>query len=347
VQDPDGASGVFQDEISEADAFGAKARVTWERGRWHWYAQGAYMGLVADGGPTSTITFTGWSLKDSGSGNQVNAMTGLAVNFGNIQVAPNLLWQKPLEGPIPGDVEPPGRPRNVLDDPFAVRANRETVGGELVLSYDPTPATWMWMWDNDVREDANLAASLSFVFRHHPTTQDAGIGILADGRTTFPFPGAPPARDLWEINGRVVSRVSADLRVVGHAYGGTGEPNGDDDRLINRYGADARVTWGSLALSTFAKVNDWGPYDYHRDFNLTFPLQLMGDLSFSLGAPAWFEFPTTRFGIRGTWRTLNQYSPRYCPAEVPDASGSLQCDPTAAGENGREWEIRTYLHFAM
>ncbi len=48
----------------------------------------------------------------------------------------------------------------------------------------------------------------------------------------------------------------------------------------------------------FAKFNDCGPYDYHRDFNLTFPVQLMGDLSYTLGKPRWFGLPQTRFGVR-------------------------------------------------
>jgi hypothetical protein len=34
------------------------------------------MGLVANGGADQTITFTGWKLKDSGSGNQTNFLTG-------------------------------------------------------------------------------------------------------------------------------------------------------------------------------------------------------------------------------------------------------------------------------
>jgi hypothetical protein len=102
-----------------------------------------------------------------------------------------------------------------------------------------------------------------------------------------------------------------------------------------------------VAFETFAKFNDWGPYDYHRDFNLTFPAQLMGDLSYSLGMPRWFDFPQTRFGVRATWRSLDRYSPRYCPASVPDATGTPQCDPTAPGPNGREWEIRTYLRVAL
>jgi len=343
----DGSPGsyeVLEDRVKDSDAFGGKAKVTFSRGRWNWYAQGAAMGLVAEGGPTSTITFTGWHLKDSGSGNQWNFLTGFTYAMGNWQIAPNFLWQKPIVGPIPSDVPAPGRPRNILDDPFAVRANRETTAFELLLNYDPTPATWMYAWDSDVREDAKLAASLGFIFRHHPTTQDAGIGILADGRSTFPFPGAPPARDLWEAHGRIISKLTPDLGFIANLYGGEGEPNGDDERLINRYGADVRLIWGSMKLSTGAKFNDWGPYDYHRDFNQTFPLQLMADVSYTLGMPGWFDVPQTRFGIRGAWRSLDQHSPRYCPVRVPDFVGMMVCDPDFPGPEGSEWEIRTYIH---
>jgi hypothetical protein len=63
---------------------------------------------------------------------------------------------------MPNDA--PGKLRNIQDDPFAVRGNRETVAGELLLSYDPTPATWMYEWDNDFAEDAKFAMNLGFVF---------------------------------------------------------------------------------------------------------------------------------------------------------------------------------------
>jgi hypothetical protein len=43
------------------------------------------------------------------------------------------------------------------------------------LSYDPTPATWMYEWDNDFAEDAKFAMNLGFV--HQPTAQDAAIGF--------------------------------------------------------------------------------------------------------------------------------------------------------------------------
>jgi hypothetical protein len=69
------------------------------------------------------------------------------------------------------------------------------------------------------------------------------------------------------------------------------------------------------------KVNDWGPYDYHRDFNLTFPLQLMADISTNLSKPSWFELPNSRLGLRYTWRSLDQYSPRYSPATTLNDRG--------------------------
>ena len=337
---------VYEDKINSKDTWGGKFKLTLSTGPFNWYIQGAAMGLVAGGGADYTKTFTGWRLKDSGSGNQFNFLTGFTYGKGNFQFAPNFLWQKPLIGPIPGDVPPPGRARNILDDPFAVRQNRETLAGEFLITYDPTPGTWMYEWDNDNAEDAPLAISAGFVYRHHPTTQDAAIGIMADGRTTFAFTGAPPARDLWEVHARIVSKLNPDLGLIANLYAGDAESNGSDERLIHRIGGDFRLIYKKVKLINMIKVNDWGPYDYHRDFNLTFPLQIKVDLSTTVSKPKWFELPETRIGICFNWRSLDQYSPRYCPTKTIDADGNLVCDPTVPGyPNGDEWELRTYLHF--
>ena len=335
---------VLQDRVRDGDAFGGKAKLMYSHGRYNWYAQGAYMGLVADGGPTSVQTFTGWGLKDTGLNNQANVMTGFTALFGKLTIAPNVLYQKPIVGPVPASAPAPARPRNIIDDPFAVRAQRETYGAELLLSFDPTPATWMYAWDNDMREDARFAADLGYVFRRVPTTMDAAIGILADGRTTFAFPGATPARSLYEVRSRVVTQLGNGLRFIANAYTGTAEPNGNDPRLIHRTGGDIRVVKGHMKVSAMAKFNDWGPFDYHRDFNLTFPKQFMGDVSYSFGKPEWWDVPETKVGLRGTWRALDKYSPRFCPERVPDlVTGIPVCDPTAPSANGSEWEVRTYL----
>ena len=340
-------SDIRRDEIRGTDTIGAKVKLTWQRGRWNWYGQGAYMGLVSDGGPTSIPTYTGWGLKDSGSGNQVNALSGLAVGAGRWQIGPNILWQRPIVGPMPHSSElagTAGRPRNVEADPFAVRGNRETTGLELMLTYDPTPATWMWAWDNDVREDADMAFSLGFTFRRHHTTADAGL-FISDTEDVYAFPGATPARDLWEVRGRIVHNLNLSTRMISHFYFGTEESVGDNDRLIERFGVDSRLVWASAVIAGHVKINDFGPYDYHRDHNLTYPLQVMADLSYTLGRPRWFGEPQTRFGIRGTYRTLDRYSARYQPeGETAPILNELYPEGLPGGD---EWEIRTYLHLSL
>lgn len=339
-----GSYDVFVDTIKPEDNWGGKLKLTYAGGRFNWYAQSAVQGLVANGGADQTLTFTGWRLKDSGSGNQYNFLSGFTYMIGNFQFAPNFLWQQPIEGPIPATVAAPARPRNILDDPFVVRSNRETIAGEFLITYDPTPGSWMYDWDNDRAEDARFALSAGVVYRHHPTTQDAAIGIFPDGRSTFAFPGAPPAKDIWELHARVVSKPTRDFGVIAVMYGGNAQANGSDSRVIQRYGMDLRMIYKHVKLNTFVRVQDWGPYDYHRDFNLTFPLQLMADVSTTLSKPDWFDLPGTRIGIRGTWRSLDRYSPRYSPTMMRDASGVFVPNPNAIGfDNGREWEFRTYI----
>ncbi|WP_438965186.1 glycoside hydrolase family 2 TIM barrel-domain containing protein [Flavobacterium sp.] len=336
---------IYDDKVNNKDNWGGKAKFTFSKGRFNVYTQGAIMGLVANGGADNVQTFTGWRLKDSGSGNQMNFLTGFTYNAStNFQIAPNFLWQKPLVEAMPNGVNAPGRLRNILDDPFIVRANRETVGGELLLTYDPTPGTWMYEWNNDMVEDAKFAISSGFVFRHLPTTQDAAIGFLAN-RTSFAFERSAPAQDLWESNTRIVSKISPELGMIANIYFGNGQANGDSDRTINRAGADVRVIYNKVKFVTSVKVNDWGPFDYHRDFNLTYPLQTSLDISTSVGKPSWFILPDTRIGIMGIWRSLDQYSPRYTPTSVPPNTFPAVPVLSPVGfPNGSEWEIRTYIH---
>ncbi len=339
---------IFEDEIKASDNWGGKAKVTYESGKFNIYAQGAIMGIVANGGADMTQTFTGWRLKDSGMGNQSNFFSGFTYNIGNFQIAPNFMWRKPLVAAIPLDVQAPGVARNFLDDPFAVRdGNRETTSGEILFTYDPTPGTWMYEWDNDRKEDAGFAMSAGFVYRHHPNSMDGHIGFLAD-RSIFAFPTAVQAEDLWEAHTRIVSKISPDFGIIGNFYYGNGQANGIDPRLIKRFGGDVRMIYDNIKIQSHVKVNDWGPFDYHRDFNLTFPLQLMLDISTTVGKPDWFILPNTRVGIMGTWRSLDANSPRFGPATPPEGVFPPQpiLDPIGF-PNGSEWEIRTYVHINL
>ncbi|MFN3755524.1 MAG: glycosidase [Flavobacterium sp.] len=333
---------VVEDKIKSSDNWGAKFKLTYEGGKFNWYGQASYLGLVAGGGADQTQTFTGWRLKDSGSGNLANVLTGFTYSIGNIQVAPNFMYQEPLINAIPNDYGGPARLRNFIDDPFAVRnGNREMYGYELLFTYDPTPGSWMYQWDNDRAEDAKFAMNLGFIYRRLPTTMDAHIGFLAD-RSFFAFPNSAPAEDLWEVHSRVVSKLSPDLGIIGNFYVGNGQGNGDSDRTINRFGFDVRAIVSKWKFMYALKINDWGPFDYHRDFNLTFPVQTMLDVSLSLGKPDWFILPNTRIGVRGTWRSLDQFSPRFLPNAAPEFSNEPIISPVGF-PNGSEWEIRTYI----
>jgi hypothetical protein len=333
------------DKINNKDNWGGKAKITFSKGKFNAYTQGAIQGLVASGGADNTQTFTGWRLKDTGSGNQINFLAGFTYNINSkLQVAPNMLWQQPIVDAMPNGVAAPGRLRNVLDDPFFVRANRKTLGGELLITYDPTPATWMYEWNNDMVEDAKFAFSTGFVYRKLPTTMDAAIGFLSN-RTPFAFEKSAPAQNLWESNTRIVSKISPDLGMIANIYFGNGQANGDSDRTINRMGGDIRLIYKQVKVVSSLKFNDWGPYDYHRDFNLTYPLQSQLDISTSLGKPSWYILPDTRIGLMGIWRSLNQYSPRYSPTFVPaNTYPAVPVTSPVGFGNGSEWEIRTYIH---
>lgn len=343
---------VLEDVIRDADTWGGKVKLTYEGGKVNWYGQASSRGLVSNAGGDYTQTFTGWRLRDFGSGNVTNIFSGFTYTLGKLQIAPNVMWQKPLVDPIPSDAPGPARLRNILEDPFVVRSNRETQAAEILLTFDPTPGTWMYQWDNDRAEDAKLAVSLGFVYWHLPTSQDAAVIFPGDGRVPSAAPGAAPTEDLWEINARIVSKLSRDLGIIANAYGGTGQANGGTlnasdavNRKIERYGMNLRAIYKKVKFSSHMKVNDWGPFDYYRDFNLTFPLQLMADISTSIAKPDWFLLPDTQLGMRFTWRSLDQYSPRYAPIYAVNNLGELAADPTAPGfGNGSEWEIRTYLN---
>ncbi|MBQ0741161.1 hypothetical protein J9332_43525, partial [Aquimarina celericrescens] len=71
-QDIDDNGNVVVDNVKASDNWGGKAKLTYEGGKFNWYAQGGVSGLVANGGFDPTLTFTGWKLKDNGSGNQSN-----------------------------------------------------------------------------------------------------------------------------------------------------------------------------------------------------------------------------------------------------------------------------------
>ena len=353
---------VIRDEVQAADALGASTRFTMMLGKFQWYARGSYRGLVNDGGWNPAYNITGWTLHESGRGNHIAGQTGFQVIAGNIAIAPNFLYQAPLVGPMPqiegfysentGQYYRGFGPRNVLSSPFAVLDNRETIGAELLLVWDPTPATWFFMWDNIRREDAPFAASLDLVYRHQPTARDSELFVAENG-ATLPFGVSPPASDVWDAKLTWISRPGGAVALDGTLFAGQGQSLGDDDRLVTRGGMSLRTLWNSSRFETRLHLHDWGPYDYHRDFNLTYPLQWYGDLSWGVQQRLMPTFDT-RFGLRGQFRTLDENSEGYFGVATTELgpNGQPRTDATGAvvreyGGRGQEFEVGVYVQFGL
>jgi hypothetical protein len=71
-------------------------------------------------------------------------------------------------------------------------------------------------------------------------------------------------------------------------------------------------------------------------------MQLMLDLSTTVGKPSWFILPNTQVGIRGMAFTRSKLSTLPPNQALPFAT-SPTLSPVGFG-NGNEWEIRTYIH---
>ena len=339
----DSGYAIIDNSVRFADTLGAKAKLTLNAAPLFWYIQGGYRGLVSDGGADQTMTIAGWSLKESGQGNHWAVSSGLGYYAGKVMLGPNILVQKPLEGPLPfvedafdpvtGTYYAGVEGRNQLDDPFWVRSNRETYGFEFLLGYDPTPETPMWAWDNAQREDAVTTVALDFVYKILPTSQDSAVAINQD-LILFAFPTGAPARNLWDISLRTITNFRYNMRLVNWIYAGQGQANGNDARTVTRYGLYGWFTYSSFNINYHLKFDDWGPYDYHKDFNLTFPLQVLLDLSYAYEPPKLYAPAATRFGVQGQFRNLDRFSNRYL------------YEPRSPGSKGREWEIKTYVQFS-
>ena len=131
-----------------------------------------------------------------------------------------------------------------------------------------------------------------------------------------------------------MSNPAPGWKLSGLVFVGQEQARGNDARLITHYGGSIRLAWEKALFTTSLLFDDWGPYDYHRDFNLTYPFQWYGDLSLGLGVPV-LRLVGTRFGFRWQLRELDDHSEGYV------------LDPSRPGARGLEYELGTYVNVSM
>lgn len=309
---------IILDQIDFEDTLGLKGRLTFDLLGTRSYLAFELAGLVADGG--DTLREFGTRLPYSSLGNKREYEAGMMINFGNFTLFPRVLYRDNLvdaNPALPADITGPGsilfpglQPRNREKDPFAVLGNREARAAEVFLTYDPTPATFFYQWDNDMREDARLAWNLGLNVTRYPTATDAFQFFFEEGGVNAPFGAGLPEETVWTASTRLVFNPGVNVRYVGNLLVGrdqsTGDPDGGTRRFYELSGK--AIIGGRHILSGYYKIDAWGPYDFHRQFNLTYPAQLMLDYSILLDQRR-DPLRSTQIGVRGQYRTLDENSP--------------------------------------
>ena len=312
---------IYLDKIEDEDALGFRAKLTFP---WHeTYLQAHHAGLVADGGnPHRTFgVFDPSGLPYSGNGNKQEYEAGMILRFGDWMLYPRALYRDNLvhanpsrEPDIIGGVLIPGiSPRNEETDPFAVFGNREARSAELYLTYDPTGATQFHDWDNDWREDAKFAFNIGGTYTEFPTPTDSELFFFRPTKTNAPFGEGLPAEDVWLVKSRMVFNPSPRQKHIINLERGYQQSWGKAEGGTRKYWSFA---WKSEfnrkhVFEGFFMKDMWGPYDFYRDFNITFPEQIKLDYSVRLGTTGQLgsvedERRATRIGIRGLYRSYGE-----------------------------------------
>jgi len=319
---------IFIDQIDFEDTLSFKGRLNFPFMGTQNFLQAQYAGLVSEAVaaiPTYGVTDPS-RLPYSALGNRIEYQFGSQIFLGNWMIFPRLMYRDNLvhanpfiEPGINGGILSPGvEPRNRDDDPFAVLGNREARSAEVYFTWDPTGATPFYDWDNDWREDASFAFNFGGTYTEFPTFTDSELFFFEPAGANAPFGQGLPAEDVWSLSSRAIWNTKNKnryiLRVTRGFQQSTGDPNGGTRKF---WQINGRAIWGNgrHTLTGFFIKDGFGPYDFFRQFNITFPEQIQLDYSLWLG-PGFgavtnpiAEQTATRIGVRTTFRTSDENSP--------------------------------------
>ena len=308
---------VYKDEIEIKDTQGIKAKITVEAfAGTKVDATVNYSGLVADGG--NQLREFDTTMPYSGLGNKIEFEGGLLIPVGNFWFLPRGLYRKNLlksnpsiEPSTNGPILNPGlTPRNRDNDPFAVLDNREAISGEFFITYDPTPASFFYAWDNEKREDAKFACSIGGNFTSYKTETDANLFFYQEGNTNAPFGSGLESADVWLAKGKFIMNPTENLKVITNLELGeqqsTGNPDGGSKEFYSL--STKFIVNNKHYISGYAKKDAWGPYDWYRQFNITYPYQFMLDYSILIDNIL-DDVLSSRLGVKALYRTLDENVP--------------------------------------
>ena len=299
-------------DIEAKDTLGAKAKlsfVPFENG--DAYLGLNYAGLVANGG--EPLKEDGTQLPYSEYGNKIELDAGVKIINGNYTIYPRIFYRdslldaNPLIKPsINGTTLTPGIvTRNLDSDPFAVLGNRAARAAEIYFTYDPTPGTYFYQWDNDLRENADFAYNLGFTYIDYTTDTDSYTYYSSEYDSNYAFATGLSEEEVWMLKSRMVFNPQNSIKSIIELEVGKQQSTGNPTDAINYSSIKGKIVLNSRDIFAIEFAKDkWGPYDYQRQFNVTYPEQWKFEYTRLLDKGL-SEKDSSKFGIKFFHRTLD------------------------------------------
>ncbi len=330
---------IVVDEIKDEDTLGLKARLSFDVLSSKAYLAMNYAGLVADSG--DEIRENGTELPYSGLGNKKELEGGVLIPVGDYTIYPRFLVRKniveanPLIDPsTSGNTLSTGlQARNHDDDPFAVLGNREAKASEVIITYDPTPASYFYHWNVDITEDAPFAFNLGLTYTEYDSFTDSDRFFFKEANTNAAFGEGLVAEDVYTVKSKMIFNPSSSLKyvlnLVSAKQQSTGKPG---EETVEYSSIEGKVVVDKRHIfSGSYKKDAFGPYDFYRQFNLTYPKQIKLEYARLLDLHN-DEDRSSRMGVKLFYRSLDEHSPT---------------DEYEDGENDHMFELQTYFKYSF
>lgn len=301
----DDGSNVYLDTVDSSDAYAVKARVTEKfSGGISAYAEFNHAGLVADAGEHQEIWTTG--LPYSELGNKRTLELGGEIIRGSWMFKPRAFARRNLVDAFsPAAQATVGKKvtrsittaETILVSPFSVTSNREADALELFATYDTTPNTYFYEWDNYLREDAPVAFNIGLTHIDFKGKSDSAIMNFDTG--AFPDAGRD-AEKITKVEGRLVLNPTSSIRLNMNFAVGKKQPVFSDVAVSNFASIAGTVVHSSKNIYQFKVARDaFGEYDFQEEQGVAYPLQLV------LGYERVLDLGDgdSRVGVKATKRT--------------------------------------------
>lgn len=263
-----------------------------------------HAGVLAD--TREAIPREGSQLSDIGTGNRDEFQGMLQANVGDFALRTTILSRTPVMASL-NDPKAAGLVRNPLNDEFFVWSNREALQAEAVLTWDRTGATFFHDWNNVDREESPLSASLGLLYNLHLGATDAYLNYAEDGTMRAFSKGLPAVDGTWSLQAKANGRPLPGVRMALTGTAGRLQSTGEDTRIVEFWRLGGQAAVDRVVFEASWAHNAWGPYGWHRTWNLSYPTQWSAGVAYGF-KPVSFLTDSDRIGVRLASREFGTHS---------------------------------------